>query len=119
MIHKIHTPRPTFKSIIKYVCEKKDENAEILGGNVPTICGKNPTQNGATGDLIKKFQYIENLNHTHPAPVFHSSISLPKGEHLTNEQWLEVAEKYLQKIGIDTKIIVWRHANLCCYIYFA
>ena len=93
MLHKIHTPRPTFKSILQYAGDKKD--AEIIGGNQPAF---------STGELIKKFEQYEKLNLRYKKPVFHANLSLPSGEHLTDEQWQESVEIYLKGIGFDTKM---------------
>lgn len=94
MIHKIHTPRPSFKSIIQYAGDKID--AEIIGGNQPAF---------STGELIKKFEQYENLCRKKPkAPVFHATLSLPVNEHLTDKEWQESVEIYLKKIGFDTEM---------------
>ena len=93
MIHKILTPRPSFKSVLQYAGDKKD--AEIIGGNQPAFF---------TGELIKKFEEYEKLNRKSKAPVFHATLSLPSGEHLTDEQWQESVEFYLKKIGYDPKM---------------
>ena len=101
MIAENHVSRPTFKEILQYACDKKD--AEILGGNVAGFY---------TSDFFKVFSMYENRNPRVKNPCIHSSLSLAEGEHLTDEQWQNVAEGYLKAIGIDTEkcpFIVVKH----------
>ncbi|ENK4962724.1 relaxase/mobilization nuclease domain-containing protein, partial [Klebsiella pneumoniae] len=42
-------------------------------------------------------------------PVFHAFLSLPKNEHLTDEQWQEIAKDYLKEMNIDIE----KHQYIC------
>ncbi|EJV5633025.1 relaxase/mobilization nuclease domain-containing protein, partial [Enterobacter hormaechei] len=42
-------------------------------------------------------------------PVFHAFLSLPKGDHLTDEQWQEIAKDYLKEMNIDIE----KHQYIC------
>ncbi|HFT0646979.1 TPA: relaxase/mobilization nuclease domain-containing protein, partial [Klebsiella pneumoniae] len=42
-------------------------------------------------------------------PVFHAFLSLPKNEHLTDEQWQEIAKDYLKEMNID----IDKHQYIC------
>lgn len=98
MIHKIVGTRPSGNAtfgLIRYVLDKrvKDETAEIIGGN---MMGR------YTAELNREMRVCEQLKPDIKEPTFHSVISLPEGEHLTNEQWQEVGTEYLKKLGFDT-----------------
>ena len=96
MLDQIHTARPKSKSIFQYVCEKeRNPPAEIIGGNQPAF---------TAGELIKKFEQYENLNLRIKNKTFHASLTLPKGEHLTDKQWEIAAKIYLKKIGFDVEM---------------
>lgn len=34
-------------------------------------------------------------------PVWHNSLRLPDGEHLPTEQWVEVADDYMKRMGFS------------------
>ncbi|EHZ3178549.1 relaxase/mobilization nuclease domain-containing protein, partial [Salmonella enterica] len=42
-------------------------------------------------------------------PTFHAFLSLPKNEHLTDEQWQEIAKDYLKEMNIDIE----KHQYIC------
>ncbi|HAK8471979.1 TPA: relaxase/mobilization nuclease domain-containing protein, partial [Escherichia coli] len=42
-------------------------------------------------------------------PVFHAFLSLPKNEHLTDEQWQEIAKDYLKEMNINIE----KHQYIC------
>ncbi|EPB0164603.1 relaxase/mobilization nuclease domain-containing protein, partial [Klebsiella pneumoniae] len=42
-------------------------------------------------------------------PVFHAFLSLPKNEHLTDEQWQKIAKDYLKEMNID----IDKHQYIC------
>ncbi|HGX9817905.1 TPA: relaxase/mobilization nuclease domain-containing protein, partial [Klebsiella pneumoniae] len=42
-------------------------------------------------------------------PVFHAFLSLPKNEHLTDQQWEEIAKDYLKEMNIDIE----KHQYIC------
>ncbi|EPG0548403.1 relaxase/mobilization nuclease domain-containing protein, partial [Klebsiella pneumoniae] len=42
-------------------------------------------------------------------PVFHAFLSLPKNEHLTDQQWQEIAKDYLKEMNIDIE----KHQYIC------
>ncbi|HAW8257237.1 TPA: relaxase/mobilization nuclease domain-containing protein, partial [Escherichia coli] len=42
-------------------------------------------------------------------PVFHAFLSLPKNEHLTDQQWEEIAKDYLKEMNINIE----KHQYIC------
>lgn len=48
------------------------------------------------------------------SPVFHTSLSLPPGQHASDEQWRTAAETYLKDMGFDldkSQYVVTRHRD--------
>lgn len=63
-------------------------------------------------ELIAEFEAIRKARRHISKPVFHASISILPEEHLTDEQWSEVAHYYLSKLGFEnSQFIVVRHSD--------
>jgi hypothetical protein len=77
------------------------EDGQILDTN---MSGKTPRE------LAKEFGQIRKLRPNLNKAVLHVSISAAPGEKLTNEQWIEIARRYLQGMGFtDNQFIITRH----------
>ncbi len=92
-----------FKGCLKYLLEK--EKGELIGGN---MIGQTPQE------LAKEFKLSRQLNPTIQRPVFHVSLSLVNRpdyrESLSDSNWNEVAQKYLERMGFgDNQYVVVRH----------
>ena len=78
----------SFTGLAKYLLGKKD--AARLGGTLHAE---------TISDLSREVGAIRKLNKDAEKVIVHTSLSLPPGETLTDEQWLEVAEKYVERMG--------------------
>jgi hypothetical protein len=55
-------------------------------------------------DLTDEFKTVSSFRQDIKKP-FHAFLSLPKNEHLTDEQWQEIAKDYLKEMNIDIENI--------------
>ncbi|ELY4394013.1 relaxase/mobilization nuclease domain-containing protein, partial [Cronobacter sakazakii] len=55
------------------------------------------------------FKTVSSFRQDIKKPVFHAFLSLPKGDHLTDEQWQEIAKDYLKEMNIDIE----KHQYIC------
>lgn len=80
----------SFRGCISYVLSK--EGAEMIYSNML----------GETVDeLSREFGQSRKLKPNLQKCVYHASLSLPKGETLTKNQWGEVSQKYMKEMGFD------------------
>jgi hypothetical protein len=62
--------------------------------------------------LAKEFGEVRNLRPKVGKAVLHVSLSAAPGEHLSDEQWRQVATRYLQGMGLENnQYIVTRHLD--------
>ena len=88
-----------FRGLLNYLEGK--EQAQLIGGN---MSGRNASE------LSAEFGLSRALNPHAQRKVYHASLSLPKNERLTNQQWGEVAAKYLEQMGyVNNQYAVYRH----------
>lgn len=81
-----------FRGVLQYALEK--EGATLIGGN---MLGTTPR------DLAHEFGISRQLKPRLGRAVYHCSLSLAPDEHLTDEQWEEIVQRYLQEMGFLTK----------------
>ncbi|WP_225396216.1 relaxase/mobilization nuclease domain-containing protein, partial [Escherichia coli] len=55
------------------------------------------------------FKTVSSFRQDIKKPVFHAFLSLPKNEHLTDQQWEEIAKDYLKEMNIDIE----KHQYIC------
>ncbi|EHX0223994.1 relaxase/mobilization nuclease domain-containing protein, partial [Salmonella enterica] len=60
-------------------------------------------------DLTDEFKAVSSFRQDIKKPVFHAFLSLPKNEHLTDQQWEEIAKDYLKEMNIDIE----KHQYIC------
>ncbi|WP_154911447.1 relaxase/mobilization nuclease domain-containing protein, partial [Klebsiella michiganensis] len=60
-------------------------------------------------DLTDEFKTVSSFRQDIKKPVFHAFLSLPKNEHLTDQQWEEIAKDYLKEMNIDIE----KHQYIC------
>ncbi|MBW4532354.1 MAG: relaxase/mobilization nuclease domain-containing protein [Pleurocapsa minor HA4230-MV1] len=90
-----------FRGVLEYLQEK--EGSYILGGN---MAGNTPSVMSA------EFAIAKQLNPNLKKVVFHSSLSLPKSEHLKDDTWRAIAAEYLKKMGFTgCQYVVYRHTD--------
>ena len=91
-----------FMGAVRYDLQK--EGARFLGGTL-----------SATGDLEQIRREVRALRRLMPTlknAVVHPSLNLAVGESLTDAQWLELSEKYLEKMGFGScPYVVTRHTD--------
>ena len=89
-----------FKGVIAYVSGKR--GAEYIGGNV----SENPKRAAHEMGALKKYSQCR-------TPVWHCSLSLsPEDRPLSNMEFRELAEKFLQKMGLkNNQYTVYRHTD--------
>jgi hypothetical protein len=64
----------------------------IIGGN---MSGQNPRE------LSREFSLVKELRPDIEKPVHHVSISAGENDHLSVEQWQEIADTYIEKMGFQ------------------
>ncbi len=88
-----------FRGILHYALEKP--GAELLG----SVCG-------TPDELTRAFGMIRARNERVEKPVFHMSIAIHPEEYLTNEQWEEVAQEMMDRLGYRNNLwVVVRHED--------
>lgn len=91
-----------FRGALDYALGKGGGNAcEIIGG----------TMTGQTArDLAAEFGLSRAARPGVKRPVWHTSLSLPPGEHLDSDRWAEVAGDFMQGMGLaDHQYVLIRH----------
>jgi hypothetical protein len=90
-----------FRGLLNYL--ESSEGARMIGGNMG---GRNARE------LAQEFKWSRQLNPNASRVVYHASLSLPPTEKLSDEQWQEIAAKYLEEMGFDeNQYVVYRHFN--------
>ncbi|MBW4695319.1 MAG: relaxase/mobilization nuclease domain-containing protein [Lyngbya sp. HA4199-MV5] len=91
----------SFSKLLNYLFGK--DGASLIGSNMEEI-----TPRG----LAAEFRFCRQLNPRVSRSVYHASLSLPHTEHLENDTWHEIAQKYLQAMGFDmNQYVVVRHSD--------
>ena len=101
MIGKI-SKSGSFKKLVEYLDK---EDAVLLGTNMYGQGSK---------ELTAEFMAIRDLNTGIKQPVLHASLSLLPGESLSDEQFREVCEKWIEKMGFDinkNQYLIVRHKD--------
>jgi len=89
----------SFSKLLNYLFGK--DGASLIGSNM-----EETTPRG----LAAEFRFCRQLNPRVSRSVYHASLSLPHTEHLENDTWHEIAQKYLQAMGFDmNQYVVVRH----------
>ena len=94
----------SFSGVLTYAIDRdpahKKEPGRVVGGNVDA---------GTTAEMASQFQATADLRPDIGKPVWHQSLRLPAGEHLSDEKWEAVANDYMNRIGFT-------HGNPRVYI---
>lgn len=101
MIGKI-SKSGSFKQLVEYLDK---EDAVVLGTNM---------YGQSSRELTAEFMTIRDLNPSIKQPVLHASLSLLPGESLTDEQFREVCETWIEKMGFDltkNQYLIVRHRD--------
>ncbi len=79
-----------FRGVLNYVHDKGE--AEIVGGN---MSGQTPQE------LTREFGITKALRPDCKNPVWHCSLSAPRGERLSREKWYELGADFMIEMGMD------------------
>jgi len=93
-----------FKGALDY-CLDEQKGGQVVGGNMSS---------DSAAELSSEFSVSRALRPNCQKPVWHCSLSLPAGERLTDEKWREVADDYMQKMGLDPanhQFVAVRHSD--------
>lgn len=92
-------PGRSFKNRVDYIL--KDDH--------DFICSNMASDYNNVSDLTDEFKTVSSFRQDIKKPVFHAFLSLPKNEHLTDEQWQEIAKDYLKEMNINIE----KHQYIC------
>lgn len=85
-----------FGGVLIYLLSRDKKNESnpglYLGGNVIKSTVKNMTD---------EFRLVSSLRPDIQKPVWHNSLRLPKGDFLSNEKWVKIADDYMQQLGFE------------------
>lgn len=93
-----------FSGLCRYIL-RRSAKADLIGGNLAGMTAQ---------ELTMEFRQVAALRPDIKKTVWHSSLALPKGDRLKNEQWNQIVEDYLEGLGFDLKttpFVVVRHQN--------
>ncbi len=91
----------SFRGVLNYLHDR--EHSRIIGGN---MAGDPPRVMSA------EFAVARQLNPQLQKAVYHSSLSLPKEEHLDDETWNAIASDYLEGMEfVGSQYVVYRHSD--------
>jgi hypothetical protein len=92
----------SFKDLVEYLDK---EDAVLIGTN---MYGRD------TRELIAEFATVRDLNPSIKQPVLHASLSLSPGENLSDLEFKEACETWIEKMGFDlaqNQYLIVRHQD--------
>jgi hypothetical protein len=98
-----------FAGLIRYV---RDVGPRATGKKGGRLIAGNVDLSLSCAKQARAFQAIASRRPDATRPVLHISLSLPAGEHVSDERWKEIAESFLQKMDINIErqqFVVVRH----------
>ena len=95
------TKGKSFRGVLNYLHDH--EASRIIGGNMA----------GATPRVLSaEFAVARQLNPQLSKAVYHSSLSLPKEEHLDDLTWNQIADDYIEGMEFTgSQYVVYRHSD--------
>ena len=87
----------------------KNRVGYILKDDHDFICSNMSSDYNNVSDLTDEFKAVSSFRQDIKKPVFHAFLSLPKNEHLTDQQWEEIAKDYLKEMNINIE----KHQYIC------
>lgn len=87
-----------FSGTLNYVL---DEGKKRTGNKLSELVAGNMSGENAKA-LSREFNVSRNIRPEIKSPVWHTSLSLPKGEKLSSARWDQAVNLYLNKMGVDT-----------------
>ena len=90
-----------FRGLLDYL--ESSPGSRLIGGN---MSGRNARE------LAREFKLSRQLNPDVERAVYHVSLSAAKDDRLDDEQWCEIADKYMEQMGFDcNQFATYRHNN--------
>ncbi len=91
-----------FKGVLDYVFDRENgkQPGRLLGGN---MSGIDPTT------LASEFGVTRKLRYEIKKPVWHNSLRLPAGDHISDDQWVKTGDDYMSRMGFSD-------AHMRCYV---
>lgn len=80
-----------FRGAVSYAIDRDGENiGQVIGGNM---------DGGTVKELTAEFKVSRSMRPDCKKPVWHNALRLPKGEKIDLEQWRQIADDYMQRMG--------------------
>lgn len=92
-----------FRGVVLYALKPAPRHLQtpiIIGGNMLGL---------SVDEITEEFNRSCELRKDVQKPVWHNSLRLPKGDSLSNNEWKNVADDYMNRIGFD-------NTHLRCYV---
>lgn len=92
-----------FRGVVSYALNPATHHLQtpiIIGGNVPGL---------SVNEITEEFNRTCNLRNDVQKPVWHNSLSLAKGDSLSNNEWETIADDYMNRMGFSD-------THLRCYV---
>ncbi|KAB8315391.1 hypothetical protein SD81_032295 [Tolypothrix campylonemoides VB511288] len=90
-----------FRGLLDYL--ESSPGSRLIGGN---MSGRNALE------LAREFKLSRQLNPEVERAVYHVSLSAAKSDRLDDDQWCEIANKYMEQMGFDSnQFATYRHNN--------
>ncbi|EAP9258326.1 relaxase, partial [Salmonella enterica] len=93
----------SFAGVVQYALKPGSHhksNPIVIGGNM---------LGDSASKLITEFDGTKQLRPDVQKPVWHNSLRLPDGESLSNDQWVTIADDYMNRMGFSD-------THLRCYV---
>lgn len=90
-----------FKGVVEYVLDH--DEPELIHATVNASSNKS---------IVRDFVSVANLRRDIKKPVWHNSLRLPEGEHVSNEEWRNIVVDYLNDMGLSDAQVFVVKANL-------
>ncbi len=84
-----------FVNVVKYVLNPGSHHRSdpvVIGGNMTGDCAK---------ELIAEFDTASKLRTDIAKPAWHNSLRLPCGDTLSSDQWIKIADDYMNQMGFS------------------
>lgn len=100
------TKGKNFKTIINYVFSSGEKNKKDRADWVGGTLGSNSPQ-----EIIKDFDTVQRLRPHIEKPSWHCSLTLPEGEYLSDGEWEDIVEDFMEKMEFSklTPYTIVRH----------
>ena len=100
------TKGKNFKTIINYVFSPGEKNKKDRADWVGGTLGSNSPQ-----EIIKDFDTVQRLRPHIEKPSWHCSLTLPEGEYLSDGEWEDIVEDFMEKMEFSklTPYTIVRH----------